>query len=124
MTDGSKLQSGIAYEKLRRDIVLGILAPGVRLSEQVIMERYRFKRSAARAALMRLRHEGLVHGSPRSACRVSVLSKREMEEISEMRCLLEPQAARLAAQRRTRSQLSAVDAAASGRGGSAGIAAL
>jgi DNA-binding GntR family transcriptional regulator len=104
--------SAAAYARLRREIVRGVLAPGERFSEQMLTERYGFGKAPIRAALLRLRHDGLIEGLPRQACRVTVLTTEDGAELSAMRLLLEPEAARLAAERRTLAQLRKIERAA------------
>jgi DNA-binding GntR family transcriptional regulator len=89
-----------------------VLAPGERFSEDSLVERYGFGKAAIRSALVRLRHDGLVSGEPRRAHRVSAISPHDGAEINEVRLLLEPEAARLAALQRTAPQLRAIERAA------------
>lgn len=104
--------SETAYRQLRRDIAHCVLAQGERFSEDSLAERYGFGKAAIRSALVRLRHDGLVAGEPRRAHHVSAISPRDGAEINEMRLLLEPEAARLAALLRTQPQLRAIERAA------------
>ncbi len=56
----SKSTSGAAaYERLRKAIVSVELAPGTPVSEAQLVERFGFSKAAVRAALARLRAEGL-----------------------------------------------------------------
>lgn len=93
-----------AYSRLLQDIVRSVLVPGERFSEQSLVGRYGFGKASIRAALVRLRHDGLVEGAPRQAHQVTMLTVRDADEINAMRVLLEPEAARLAAERRTEAQ--------------------
>jgi DNA-binding GntR family transcriptional regulator len=111
--------SDVAYRRLHRAIVECEIRPGERVSEDLLVERYGLRKAAVRAALVRLRHDGLVRGAPRRAHEVRPLTMRDGEEINAMRLILEPEAARRAADARTDEQLAAIEdaAAASARRG-------
>ncbi len=101
--------SDAAYNKLRKDIVRSVLVPGERFSEESLVGRYGFGKAAVRAALLRLRHDGLVERAPRRAHQVTLLTQVDTTEINAMRVLLEPEAARLAAERRTDAQAKRIE---------------
>ena len=86
-----------AYERLRRAIVLVELAPGTPVSEAQLVAAYGFSKAAVRAALARLRAEGLVLAAPRRGHLISPLTMRDVMEIYDLRLLLEPPAAEAAA---------------------------
>jgi DNA-binding GntR family transcriptional regulator len=96
--------SNAAYDKLRTDIVRSVLVSGERFSEDSLVSRYGFGKAAVRAALLRLHHDGLVERAPRRAHQVTLLTEKDAAEINAMRVVLEPEAARLAAERRTDGQ--------------------
>jgi DNA-binding GntR family transcriptional regulator len=102
-TDAS--MSDQVYEALRGDILICSLAPGQAISEASLAARYGFGKAPIRAALSRLRQEGLVSASPRRSFIVSPLTLRDVRELYELRLLLEPAAARLAAGRVDMKQL-------------------
>jgi DNA-binding GntR family transcriptional regulator len=88
------------YERLKDDILQAVLAPGTRLVETQLAERYRVSRTPVREALSQLGNEGLVERTDRGM-RVRQPAPEEMFELYEVREILETAAARLAAQRHT-----------------------
>jgi DNA-binding GntR family transcriptional regulator len=94
----SKRTSGdAAYERLRKAIVRVQLGPGTTVSEAQLVERFGFSKAAVRAALARLRAEGLVVAEPRLGHVVAPLTMRDVLEIYDLRLTLEPVAAQAAA---------------------------
>jgi DNA-binding GntR family transcriptional regulator len=94
-----------AYERLRRAIVRLELAPGAAVSEAQLVDAFGFSKAAVRAALARLRAEGLVVPEPRRGHVVAPLTMRDVLEIYDLRLLLEPPAADAAAGRIDRQEL-------------------
>ncbi len=88
-----------AYERLKRRILEGVLQPGARLSEPALAGALGVSRTPVREALQRLAQEGLVELRPGKGARVRVLSPREVEEVYEVRALIEGEAAARAAER-------------------------
>ena len=89
-----------AYDRLRESIVTLRLAPGAPLTELEVCRRLHVSRTPARAALQRLRQEGLVvaTGSPRSGrLAVAALTTEDMRELFLVVGALDGVAARLAA---------------------------
>jgi DNA-binding GntR family transcriptional regulator len=100
-----------AYHEIRGLIVSLELAPGAVIDERDLIERLEIGRTPVREALRRLSHEGLVEVYPRRGMFVTGVDVRELARISEVREVLEPEAARLAAERATdgdRAELSAL----------------
>jgi DNA-binding GntR family transcriptional regulator len=98
-----------AYHEIRSLIVSLELAPGTLIDERELIERLEIGRTPVREALRRLAHERLVEVYPRRGMFVTGVDVRELARLSEVRELLEPEAARLAAERATdtdREQLS------------------
>lgn len=95
------LQKSKAYEQILLDIILGVLAPGARLDELGLARQYNLGVAGVREALARLSLEGLVQRRPRSATLVTSIDIQEVQQAYEVRCLLEPHAAFLAAQHAT-----------------------
>ena len=104
------LMSDQVYEALRGDILTCELAPGQAISEASLAARYAFGKAPIRAALSRLRQEGLVSASPRRSFVVSPLTLRDVQELYALRLLLEPATARLAAGRVDMKQLAKLNA--------------
>jgi DNA-binding GntR family transcriptional regulator len=90
-----------AYHAIRDLIVSLELAPGAVIDERELMERLGIGRTPVREALRRLAHEGLVEVYPRRGMFVTGVDVRELARLSEVRAVLEPEAARLAAERAT-----------------------
>ena len=86
-----------AYQRLREAIVRVELAPGSPVSEAQLVERFGFTKAAVRAALARLRAEGLVLAEARRGHVVAPLTMRDVLEIYDLRLALEPAAAEAAA---------------------------
>src|SRR6266576_1821772 len=98
MPPASELRSGAAaHERLRHAIVRLELEPGSPMSEAQLLERFGFSKAAVRAALARLRAEGLVLAEPRRGHVVAPLTMRDVLEIYDLRLALEPAAAEAAA---------------------------
>ncbi|HEY4413026.1 MAG TPA: GntR family transcriptional regulator [Gaiellaceae bacterium] len=90
-----------AYLAIRNLIVSLELAPGALIQEPVLMDKLGFGRTPVREALRRLAQEQLVEVFPRRGMFVTNVDVRDLARISEVREALEPEAARLAAERAT-----------------------
>jgi DNA-binding GntR family transcriptional regulator len=90
-----------AYHEIRGLIVSLELAPGAVIDERELIERLEIGRTPVREALRRLAHERLVEVYPRRGMFVTGVDVRELARLSEVREVLEPEAARLAAERAT-----------------------
>lgn len=101
-----------AYEQLRNDIIACVLRPGEALTEKQIGDRYQIKKATIRAALARLMQEGLVRSEPRRGYVVATLSLRDVNEIFDVRSLIEPEVFRVAASNMTERGLEDVRLAA------------
>ncbi len=88
-----------AYEALRTRILDGGYVPGARLGEAELAETTGTSRTPVREALRRLEVEGLVEVLPHRGARVAEWSKEDMEEIYDLRMMLETLAAQRAATR-------------------------
>ncbi len=88
-------------DHLRAAIVTGRLLPNERLVEADLTRRLGVGRSAVRAALARLEHEGLVELEPHRGARVRRVALAEAVEILQARAALEGLAVRQAAARAT-----------------------
>ncbi|HEX7524946.1 MAG TPA: GntR family transcriptional regulator [Gaiellaceae bacterium] len=97
-----------AYQAIRDLIVSLELAPGAVIDEPELMERLGIGRTPVREALHRLALERLVEVYPRRGMFVTGVDVRELARLSEVRLVLEPEAARLAAERATESDRAAI----------------
>ena len=91
------LRKARVYDQILLDIILGVLAPGSRLEEQVLIRRYDAGLAGVRDALGRLALEGLVDRRPRAGTTVAPLDLIEVKQGFEARGLIEPHCAALAA---------------------------
>ncbi len=82
---------------LRDDILSGALEPGSELQQAAIAERFGASRIPVRDALASLAGERLVTIRPNRGARVVSLSPREIEEVFELRIMLECNCVRSAA---------------------------
>jgi DNA-binding GntR family transcriptional regulator len=92
-------------ERIRGAILAGDLAAGETLRQEDLAERLGVSRMPVREAIRRLHSEGLVEVLPSRRVRVAALSRDEIEDIYDMRAVLEPLAVRLAVPRLTKAQL-------------------
>jgi len=90
-----------AYHAIRGLIVSLELAPGAVIDERQLVERLAIGRTPVREALRRLAQERLVEVYPRRGMFVTGVDVRELARLSEVQEVLEPEAARLAAERAT-----------------------
>lgn len=98
------------YEALRGDILACVIEPGEAISEATLATRYTVGKAPVRLALSRLRQEGLVSASPRRSFVVSSITPRDVQELYEVRLVLEPASARLAAGKVDLARLRKIDA--------------
>jgi DNA-binding GntR family transcriptional regulator len=90
-----------AYLAIRGLIVSLELPPGAVIDERELMRRLGLGRTPVREALRKLAQEQLVEVFPRRGMFVTGVDVRDLARISEVRAALEPEAARLAAERAT-----------------------
>lgn len=88
------------YLKLREGILFGDYAVGDRLREGDLARQFGVSRTPVRIALQRLVNDRFVDFTAHAGAIVRGYTDAEMVEIFEIRALLEPQGARLAAQNR------------------------
>ena len=87
------------YEKLRADLLNGILLPGQKLKMVELTERFGVSQSVIREALTRLTEQGLLVATPQRGFRVRDLSIEDIAELTESRVQIESLALRLAIER-------------------------
>lgn len=90
-------RSEAAYRQLLEAIRTGGLKPGTRVREAELAQRFGISRTPVRDAIRRLEQDGLVVHVPRAGAVVRQLDHREVNELYEMRSVLEGTAARMAA---------------------------
>jgi DNA-binding GntR family transcriptional regulator len=86
-----------AYERIRHDIISCTIAPGSEVSEAQLCTQYSLGKAGVRVALTKLSHDGLVRAIPRRGYRVVPVTLQDIQDVFELRLMLEPAAARMAA---------------------------
>lgn len=86
-----------AYERIKHDIITCAIAPGTEISEPQLCTHYRLGKAPVRMALIRLVHDALVRAIPRRGYRVTPVTLKDIHDVFELRLMLEPAAARMAA---------------------------
>ena len=87
MEQGNLTEQAISI--IKNAIVMGQLKLGEAVSEIGICNRYKLSKTPVREALVILSHEGLVNKVSRKGCFVFDITLSEIEEIAELRYLLE-----------------------------------
>lgn len=106
---GAATSSERAVSTLRELILGGEYAAGARLGEVDLAARLGVSRTPVREALTRLAAEGLVELAPNRRARVSSWTVEELEGVFDLRTVLEPRIAGLAAQQATGEDVAALD---------------
>ena len=104
-TEHKAAASDQAYDRIRHDIVNGVLKEHERLTEQALAKRLGLSRTPVREAISRLVHEGFIERQGGYSTRVARFSNDETEQIFQLRLLLEGYAARRAATLATDEQI-------------------
>lgn len=107
---GSGSQTALAYERLKELILDLELPPGALVTERRLMDMTNCGRTPVREAMQRLQRDGLLRVVPFRGAFIREVSSRDVDEICQMRVLLESFAAGLAARLIAPSQLDALRA--------------
>ncbi len=107
-------KSELAYDRVREKILSGEFAPGSVLNQAALAKALGVSTTPLREALRRLKAEGLVELDAHRDARVTELKAEEARDLFEVRRSLDPLAASLAAQRRTRADIAEIRAAVVG----------
>jgi len=86
----------VVLDAIRRAILDGVLEPGARLRQEDLASVFDTSRIPVREALRALEYEGLVESEPHRGFTVTSLNADEIDEIYELRIVLESHAVRLA----------------------------
>jgi DNA-binding GntR family transcriptional regulator len=97
------------YETIRDQITYGKVHPGERLIETDLAQQFKSSRSPIREALRQLESEGLLRSENNKGYTVAKLSTRDVDEIYDIRIILEGYAVRLAAASVTEKQIKYLD---------------
>ena len=89
--------SSLAYDSVRQFILDGRFLPGERLVEEDLAQRVGVSRTSIRDSLRRLAGEGLVRTEANRGTFVAEMSSAEIDEIFQLRAVLEGHATALAA---------------------------
>jgi len=100
------------YAVLKQQILSCALPPHERLTEKKLCAELQVSRTPLREALNRLSHEELVSFQPHAGYRVAGISLEGFRNLIELRSIVEPQAAALAAERATPAEIAALRAQA------------
>jgi DNA-binding GntR family transcriptional regulator len=90
--DGADMRDALA-EELENDIIFGVFAPGSRIIEDRVMERYDAKRHAVRNAFATLESRGLLIRKPNRGVEVVEFTPDEVDALYDVRIVLESAAA-------------------------------
>lgn len=91
----------LAYDVIRAAIVAGEFSPGERLPEEELARRAGVSRTPVRAALQRLASEGVIEFAANRGAQVAEFTEQDLQELFDLRAVLEGFAARLAARNAT-----------------------
>jgi DNA-binding GntR family transcriptional regulator len=94
-----KSTSDRVYDFLKNEILSQNLAPGERLLERIITRTVNVSRTPVREAFRRLEQEGLVIRSHQGGVQVTELSPESLDDVSEIRAMIEAYACDLACER-------------------------
>lgn len=94
-----------AYKLIKADIISCALKPGQQIVQSQLAEKYQIGTTPIRDALQRLTQEKLVHPIPRFGYIVTPITLSDVQEMYELRSILESAVARLAAVRASQEQL-------------------
>jgi len=95
----------VAYELVRDQVLRGDLVPGSVIQQAALARQLGISTTPLREALRRLMSDGLVELDAHRDARVTRLTAEEARDLVELRRSLDPLAAGLAAERRTRQDL-------------------
>jgi DNA-binding GntR family transcriptional regulator len=98
-------KSDYAYTRIREAILSGGYEPGTVLHQSMLAKTIGISTTPLREAMRRLSTEGLVELEGHRDARVSTLTAEEARDLLEVRRSLDPLAASLAAERRTRDDI-------------------
>jgi DNA-binding GntR family transcriptional regulator len=96
---GDSGAAGAAYREIKRRIIEFAYSPGEKLSEVRLSNELGIGRSPIRTALARLQSDGWIDVSPQSGTYVRGLSAKEIDDVLEIRLVLETYVAGAAAKR-------------------------
>lgn len=90
-----------AYALIRKEIIACTLEPGLEFTELDMAERFSISKTPVREALMKLQFEGLVRAYPRRGYVIEPVKVSDINEIFDMRLIVEAGAVQFAVERAT-----------------------
>src|SRR5262245_39175007 len=87
------------YEAIKEEIISGELPPGCTVSELDLAKRYRTSRTPVREACQFLHKDGFLEAVPHKGFFVSEITMKQIQDIYQLRFLLEGTCARIAAEK-------------------------
>ncbi len=93
------------YERIRNDIFTCVLEPGSEFSEAELATRFKMSKTPVREALTALRSEGYVRTFPRRGYQIVPVTFADVQELFDVRTIVEAGAAEIACRRITESEL-------------------
>lgn len=100
-----------AYQRLRDEIVQCLLLPGAEITEAEVCARYDLGKAPVRVALTRLSQDGLVRPVPRRGYIVAPITIKDVQDMFDMRAVIEPFLCRAAVGRLSPDALRRMDVA-------------
>jgi DNA-binding GntR family transcriptional regulator len=97
-----------AYVRLRQEILTCDLAPGQMVSERELARRYDMSKTPIREALSQVCHDGLMHRLPGRGYMVAPITVKDIQDIFDLRLILELAAAKRAAENPSPKQIAAL----------------
>ena len=113
-SDQSVTKAEYAYRRVRELIFSGGLPPGAVIAQARLAREIGISTTPLREALRRLKSEGLVELDAHRDAKVAPLGAAEARDLLEVRRCLDPMAAELAAERRSKADIAAVREAGAG----------
>ncbi|MDA5095827.1 GntR family transcriptional regulator [Aliiroseovarius sp. KMU-50] len=89
MTKQTPTIGSSTYQRIKHDIIFGLLEPGSKLKLDTLKERYATSNSTLRETLNRLTSEGFVESPAQRGFYVTPVSREDLLEVAELRVLLE-----------------------------------
>lgn len=105
---GSSLREQV-YQQLKADIILGVYRPGEKLDVARLIAQHSMSKTPVRDALHALQQEGLVEVIPRVGYFASRITIKDVEDIFQLRLIVEAASAELAAPRIALEDLDALE---------------
>ena len=100
--------SSSLFSQLQKDILIGKLKPGQKLTEQAICKEYKVSRTPVREALRQLEMDGLVENILNRGSFVIGLSQQDFVDMFQLRKFYEVQAVKWAIDRITDDEMDAL----------------